>query len=350
MQVNIVAGHLGGQGGTERVIADFANGMSQRGFKINLFLMMDEVSDDRWLLDLHPGVVVAQFPVKNKLQKLHTLATLSRCLVGIVLVTNTRNLQALAHFRHLFKRTYIVVSWIHSNILLRSGHKALKLADYHLAISEGIQKQLVSLGIDAQRIFTVLDPVPRQSNTILRSKAPGPVRLLYIGRLENKAKNVQGLLDACAGLTGDFVLDIFGDGPDKAQLQADAYAKGLAERIIWHGQVKDPWRRIKQADVLLLTSNFEGLSLVLLEAMSYGIPCVTYDCPVGPGEIIQPKTNGYLVPLGDLAQFTRQVQTFVDRKAQFTDQRAIKQSIDRFYRPAYFKRLEHIFHGMTGRD
>lgn len=348
MQINIVAGHLGGQGGTERVIVDFANGMSQRGFKVNLFLLMDEVSDDRWLLQLNPGVVVAQLPARHKFQKLHTLATLSRCLVGLVLVVNTRNIQTLTHFRKIFKRSYIVVSWIHSNI--KGGYKALKLADYHLAISQGIQKQLEGLGIAPQRIFTVLDPVPRQSNTILKSQAPGPVQLLYIGRLENKAKNVRGLLDICAGLTGAFQVAIYGDGPDRVALQKYAQKKGLAAHLTWHGQVQDPWRHIKAADALLLTSNFEGLSLVLLEAMSFGVPCVAYDCPVGPGEVIQPGQNGYLIPMGAVTQFQEQVQTFIDRRPQFADQQAIKHSIDRFYRPAYFQRLEHIFHDMTGGD
>ncbi|MFD1672037.1 glycosyltransferase [Agrilactobacillus yilanensis] len=350
MQLNIVAGHLGGIGGTERVIVDFANGLSQRGYKINFYFMVDEISDDRWLLQISPSVTIHRVPAKNKLQKARSLFKLSQQLAGIVLVVNTRNLKFLTYLKRRFKRSYIVVSWIHTNLFSRSGYKAIPSADYHLAVSEGISQQLQTLGVSEDRIFVALDPVAEQKTTLPKSAGTEPVRLVYVGRMENTAKNIMGLLDTCAALTGAFQLDIYGDGPDLAAMKAYGKKLKLQDKVIWHGQVIDPWRVMPKADVLVLSSNYEGLALVLLEAMSYGVPCVAYDCPVGPAEIIQSGLNGYLIPLKDTAAFTQKVQLFVDRQTDFSDSLAIKRSIERFYRPAYFERLVSIFHEMAQRN
>ena len=71
---------------------------------------------------------------------------------------------------------------------------------------------------------------------------------------------------------------------------------GLAERVLLMGPVKDLASQMARASVFALSSRFEGMPMVLLEAMSAGLPVVSFDCPTGPGEVISDAEDGMLAP------------------------------------------------------
>ena len=86
---------------------------------------------------------------------------------------------------------------------------------------------------------------------------------------------------------------IVGTGEDEVSLKEMAVNYGVSDSIIFAGQQKnmDPFYR--QASFFCMSSRFEGLPMVLLEAISYGLPIVSYDCDTGPSEIIQNDVNGF---------------------------------------------------------
>jgi glycosyltransferase involved in cell wall biosynthesis len=94
-----------------------------------------------------------------------------------------------------------------------------------------------------------------------------------------------------------------GDGPELPALRQRADALGVAGRVAFPGSVSDPWDLLRVADVFVLASEIEGLPLVVLEAMSQGVPVVATDVGGMPEAVIDDET-GFLVPAGDATAMT----------------------------------------------
>jgi glycosyltransferase involved in cell wall biosynthesis len=102
----------------------------------------------------------------------------------------------------------------------------------------------------------------------------------------------------------DWDLIIVGDGEDRALLEAQVDQAKLRDRVFFPGWVADMESAFRSADVFVFPSVSEGFALVLAEAMACGLPCVSYDCKVGPAEIIRDGVDGVLVPVGDEKTFS----------------------------------------------
>lgn len=94
-------------------------------------------------------------------------------------------------------------------------------------------------------------------------------------------------------------LRIVGDGNLKDALKQRIECKGLREYIEVLPPARDVEKYYQSASLFLLTSHSEGFGMVLLEAISFGLPCITYDCPSGPRDIIEDGVNGRLVKMDD---------------------------------------------------
>lgn len=94
-------------------------------------------------------------------------------------------------------------------------------------------------------------------------------------------------------------LAIFGEGPQRAELQAQIDRLGMTEIISLEGHVTNPLKYFAHADAFVLSSHLEGMPNVLIEAMMAGCTPVATDCPTGPREILESGRYGYLVPVQD---------------------------------------------------
>jgi glycosyltransferase involved in cell wall biosynthesis len=102
----------------------------------------------------------------------------------------------------------------------------------------------------------------------------------------------------------DWRLHIYGHGEQRAALAGLIAEHGLGERVHLMGFTQDFRSVLENASIYAMSSRAEGFPMVLLEAMSTGLPLVSFDCPRGPGEIIDDGKNGRLVPNGDEPGFT----------------------------------------------
>ncbi|NDO92841.1 glycosyltransferase, partial [Proteus sp. G4468] len=169
------------------------------------------------------------------------------------------------------------------------------------------------------------------------------IRFLYVGRLVAYApKNVNELFYALSKLNGDWTLDIVGDGEDTDFLKSLALELKIATKINWHGWQKDVWsyikRNIKYTSTLVLTSISEGFPMVLCEASSYGIFCISSNCPTGPEDIITPESNGLLYPVKDVASLANHLQSIIDGRLLPTHNE-IKNAITKFNDENFENRL-----------
>lgn len=304
IKIAIVTRRLSGRGGMETAIRTLIAAARERsdGPAIAVWLMgsphrsdwLDGVTHRIWRIDRGTG---RRFQLKAKLP-LYALAlaqAIRQHPVDMMWVTDPTLLQAALWARRGLRHPPKVVSWLHFSLRALANVTYLKNADGHLAISEGLAEEIRQLRPRVEPVV-VYNALPRGPFPIL-SPAPSP-HFVYIGRLANRQKRLDVLLQGLAPLPGDWRLTVFGDGPDRAAIQSLAATLAPADRIRFAGWVNDPWAQITAVTALLLTSDFEGFPMVLLEALARGVPVIATDCPTGPRDIVRPGQNGYLIPPG----------------------------------------------------
>ena len=146
-------------------------------------------------------------------------------------------------------------------------------------------------------------------------------------------KNLEFLIRLVPDLPPDVTLVIVGDGPEREQLEREAVAAGVAERVCFAGSVSQATvqQYLRAADVFALHTRYEGLSHVMLEAMHAGTPIVASDVG-GNAEVIDSGRNGRLVPLDDRATTLATLCRLLDDPAEGAQLAAAAQADVRAYR------------------
>lgn len=138
--------------------------------------------------------------------------------------------------------------------------------------------------------------------------------IVFVGRLV-KSKGVDFLIRAFSKLKkNNWKLIIVGDGPQKKSLESLVLNLNMNHKIIFKGNQKEVSSYYKRARIFAFPSLTEGFPNALLEAMSYGLACVSFDCVSGPSEIIQDGINGFLVENGNELALVEKLNLLIENE------------------------------------
>lgn len=155
-------------------------------------------------------------------------------------------------------------------------------------------------------------PTERYPEQVVREK-----KIVNVGRLHPQ-KNQKLLLEAFAEVHQsfpDYKLEIYGDGKLQDDLNKHIESLGLRECATIYPSRKDIWDYIYNASLFVLTSDYEGMPNVLMEAMALGVPCISTDCrPGGARTLIEEGENGYIVQLRDVKALVSKINFLLTNK------------------------------------
>lgn len=318
MKLLIFISSLSG-GGAERVTTNLANHWAAKGWEITIVTLASQ-SDDFY--ELSPAI---------KRIALELDGDSSNALIG--LIQNLRRMFAVRRVLRQSQPDIALGMMASANVLLALASRGLK--KIRTVGSERIHPPQYPLGVvwewlrrhsygclgavvaqtnesaewlkmhtSARRVEVIPNPV----NWPLASQLPrldvknvcpeGRNLLLAVGRLSSQKQF--GLLMGCfqtlANCRSDWDLVILGEGPLRAELEAQAKGVGLENRVFFPGRASNVGEWYERADLFVLSSRFEGFPNALVEAMAYGLPVVSFDCDTGPRDIIRHEVDGLLVP------------------------------------------------------
>lgn len=143
--------------------------------------------------------------------------------------------------------------------------------------------------------------------------------VVSVGRLDNEQKRYDVMLDAFRLFSAKYpayVLKLYGRGSDEALIRQWVEQRSLGDKVRFMGLSTQPMQDICRDGMFLITSDYEGISNSLLEAMAVGLPCVSTDhTPGGARLLIQDRENGLLAPVGDREALANAMCTFAEDAA-----------------------------------
>ena len=176
-------------------------------------------------------------------------------------------------------------------------------------VSKGAEEDFVNVfNVNRSKLVTIYNPVINNEvieksleicNHPWLQKSRKYKTIVTIGRLTEQ-KNHELLINAFSKLKyKNTKLIILGEGKLRKNLENQINDLGLNETVDLHGFVNNPYSYLSAADLFVLSSNYEGLPTVLIEALSCGCEIVSTNCPTGPEEILENGKYGKLVPVND---------------------------------------------------
>ena len=174
-------------------------------------------------------------------------------------------------------------------------------------------------------------------------------QVIFVGRL-NEQKGLEYLIDTWVKVNRkhpDWVLHMYGEGEQKQMLLQMIKEAGLERAVIVHQPTPRIMEKYLESSVFLLTSRFEGLPMVLIEAMACGLPVVSFDCPWGPADIIRDGEDGFLVEYLNTDEAARRVCQLIENpELRKTMGMQARINVQRYNRDVVMKQWTYLFESL----
>ncbi len=359
-------------GGAEKMTVILANELHRRGHKV-VFCVRYDRGETRRLLDERIPVLDMKVSETSKIRKnlknvIYLRQLMAKAKFDILLCVTAEMSQVAMVASWLNPGRMPVAAVIH-NTLSQETHSFQKIRnmlfplmdksmDGVIAVSEAVREDYIRLcRADESHVFTAYNPVVFEEIFQMAGEETGHPwlerprswkTLVLAGRLSYQ-KNHQLMLQALHRLRreGDWRLILLGIGELEEELRQLCRRLHIEEWVDFRGYVNNPYAYFAAADCVVLSSRFEGLPTVLIEALACGSTIVSVDCPSGPREILGDGVYGTLVPTDDSRALAEGIKKAVSRKAD--KEKLISRSLDFSVEKSADRYLEIIDRILQGR-
>ncbi|MET0068374.1 MAG: glycosyltransferase [Candidatus Thiodiazotropha sp.] len=325
-----------GHSGVDRVARNLLPGIAEAGYPVDLLKIRDHgpwltqpLAQNLRVIEFKAHHVYSALPelvrylrgtrpavLLSDKDRVNRTALLANALSGrparVVLRSGTtvsRNLQSRGRWERFVQRTSMKYLYTHADAVLVPSVGA---ADDFAA----------SIGLARERISVVPSPIITPGFQARLDEPldhpwfrPGEPRvILGVGELCRR-KDFATLIRAFAEIAPDYDcrLLILGEGRARERLEAQVQSLKLADRVSLPGFVENPYPYMKRAGLFVLSSRWEGMPVVLIEALAAGTPVAATDCPSGPRELLGELPGEPLCPVGDSAALAAAMARQLDR-------------------------------------
>jgi len=306
-------------GGGQRYVTELANYWAKTSHDITIIVLWEteifyDISDQVKIIELN-------YSYTGKLSKIYSFTN-----IILDLRTNIKQIEPnfvlsilsstniLTLFATLFLKRKVFVRDVMSPFRERSkSEKFLRRVLYKKASGvitmTNTAKEFIQKETGVFNIKVIPNPVKKISidKSINKEKI-----VLNVGRLVSQ-KGQKYFLEACAELNEpEWKFVILGEGPKRKFLEKQVIELGIEDRVLLPGAVKDIDLWLNKSSIFAFSSVSEAWGIALCEAMSAGLPCVSFDCEVGPSEMINDQENGFLVDMRDIESFKSRIKELMD--------------------------------------
>lgn len=295
-------------GGTERVISVLANDMVQKGLEVTILM----TAGNEVVYELNQNIRIEALGNRTggsimkrliRIQKIRKHYKEDRSTIVISFGMETNLFAVLAG---IGLKNKIILS--ERNDPNQCNFKLLRNILYRLADGFVFQtKEAKEYFCKSIRNKGVVIPNPIKESLVMPYMGKREEVIATVGRLQPQ-KNHALLIHAFADFQKShptYRLLIYGKGELETSLRELAEELGVKDKVIFAGFVEDAINQIRKASMFVLSSDYEGISNSLMEAMAIGMPVISTDCPIGGSALlIKNKENGLLVPVGDKRALT----------------------------------------------
>lgn len=309
------------KGGAEKIFTFLANNLDLKLFDVH-FLTIKKTKKDAFVLRKeinhiqldHTRMLFGVFSIFKVLLTLKPQVVMTTLLPVNIIVGSIRKLGFFKKIKFVLRESSIpsvnnMLAGKHYWVLDFLTRKIYTVFNAVVSQSEDMKKDLIeNYNIDPLKIHLINNPNFNNSSIsseeIILEKPVGKKILISVGNLR-KEKGQDRLLKVLHGLKGkiDFQFWIIGDGIQREMLEGLIREYGLENHVLLLGHKKNVPAYLRQADLFLQGSYYEGFPNVLLEANDLGLPAVAFNVKGGTKEIIQDGLNGFLIEDNDLEAF-----------------------------------------------
>jgi len=341
-------------GGVGKVITNIVNSLIKEGIQIELITLNCEPQIlTKFNFDINLHVInlnkkrayqaflpLVKFLIKNKPKVILSFVfhTNVIALLGKIITRSKTKLVVCEHIALISAlKTLPLIKRIVLYFLIK---KLYPLADYIVTVSKDAAEQLEKIlgQKNASKIIVIYNPILEEKIFHL---ANSPIDhpwykenrdykiILSVGRLTHQ-KDFVTLIRAfnIVQQKAKVKLVILGEGEQRKLLEKLIISLNLQNKVSLVGYVENPYPYFKNSDIFVLSSLYEGLPTVLIEALAFGLPIVSTNCPTGPREILENGKYGILVTPGNYQEMAEAILTVLNGKINFTKEMLLQCALE----------------------